>query len=125
MFEIKNLNCNNCDEYVFLTDTEDLDYDIYNIYDTLKQKKGETFSIIVDCLLRTGNSYNRFIELFYNKGKFHRSIIINPRDVDNNIKQSTMYELSINTKLLDESSMSKKEIEVVKGMIKNNEDLMI
>ena len=116
MFEIISVSESNYNQYVFLIDSEDLDYEIYDIFDALNSKEREV-KVLVDCFLRTGNSYNRFIELRFKDGKFINSIIINPRDVDDYIKQKTMYELSLNASLLDNSALSKWEIEVIKNLI--------
>lgn len=116
MFEIINVSESNYNQYVFLLDSEDLDYEIYDIYDALKTTEKEV-RVLVDCFLRTGNSYNRFIELKFNDGKFENGIIINPRDVDDYIKQKTMQELSLNKNLLDESALSKREIEIIKSLL--------
>lgn len=116
MFEIININESNYYQYVFLTDSEDLDYEIYDIYDALKATEKDV-KVLVDCFLRTGNLYNRFIELRFKDGIFTNSIIVNPRDVDDVIKQRTMQELSLNISLLDNSALSKREIELIKNMI--------
>ena len=117
MFEIINCSESYFKKYVFLTDSEDLDCEVYEIYDALKTEMGETFNIIVDSFLRTGNAYNRFVELCFSNGRFKDYIIINPRDIDEYIKKQTFKELYNNIALLDSSSLAEREKEIVKNVI--------
>ena len=117
MFEILKYDNENYNQYVFLTDCEDLDDEVYDIYDVLEPELGNSFRIIVDCLLRTGNAYNRFIQLVFSEGKLKESIIINPRNVDDYLKCNTLKQLSLNIDLLNCSALSIREKTIILNSI--------
>lgn len=117
MFKFINLKECNEKSYVFLTDTEDLEYQIYEIYDAAKEYLGETFEIIVDCFLRTGYMYNRFLLLKYVTGEYKDNLIINSRDVPYEIKVESENILKINKNLINNSSLSLKYVEIIKSQL--------
>lgn len=120
MFKFVNLKECNAKSYIFLTDTEELDYQIYEIYDTAKEYLGETFDIIVDCFLRTGFMYNRFLLLKYENGEYKDNLIINSRDIPYEIKSESEKILKSNINLIYSSSLSIKNIEIIKSQLNIN-----
>lgn len=117
MFEIIKCEDSFYTEYVLLIDSEDLDYEIYEIFDSLKEKNGNTFDVLVDCYLRTGNAYNRFIKICFLNGVFKESIIVNPRSVDDYLKNQSFNYIFKNNELLNNSALSNREKEVFKLLI--------
>ena len=117
MFKFVNLKEYDNKSYVFLTDTEDLEYQIYEIYDTAKEYLGDTFEIIVDCFLRTGFMYNRFLLLKYVNGEYKDNLIINSRDIPYEIKVESENILRLNKNLLYNSSLPLKSIDIIKSQI--------
>ena len=117
MFKFVNLKEYDNKSYVFLTDTEDLEYQIYEIYDTAKEHLGDTFEIIVDCFLRTGFMYNRFLLLKYVNGEYKDNLIINSRDIPYEIKLESESILKSNVNLIHSSSLSMRNIEIIKSQL--------
>lgn len=117
MFKLVNLKECNTKSYVFLTDTEDLEYQIYEIYDAAREYQGETFEIIVDCFLRTGFMYNRFLLLKYVNGEYKDNLIINSRDIPYEIKIESENIVKSNVNLIHSSSLSMRNIEIIKSQL--------
>ena len=117
MFKFVNLKEYDNKSYVFLTDTEDLEYQIYEIYDAAKEYLGDTFEIIVDCFLRTGFMYNRFLLLKYVNGEYKDNLIINSRDIPYEIKVESESILRSNVNLIHSSSLSMRDIEIIKSQL--------
>ena len=117
MFEIVNLRDSHINEYVFLTDVESIENQLLEIYEELKDNLGDSFSIIIDTFLRTGYDYNRFIEIKYNQGKYVGSLIVNYRDIPFELKKKTEELLRNDISLLDDSLLSKRNIEIVKSQL--------
>ena len=117
MFEIVNLRDSHINEYVFLTDVESIENQLLEIYEELKDNLGDSFSIIIDTFLRTGYDYNRFIEIKYNQGKYVRSLIVNYRDIPFELKKKSEELLRNDISLLDDSLLSKRNIEIVKSQL--------
>lgn len=114
MFEIVNLKDCQINQYVFLTDVESVENQLLDIYEELKDNLGDSFSIIIDTFLRSGYDYNRFIEIKYNEGKYVGSLIVNYRDVPFELKKKSEELLRTNISLLDDSLLSKRNIEIIK-----------
>lgn len=117
MFQIINLNDSYIEKYVFLTDVESIENQIFEIFDELNNSLGNTFSIIIDSFLRTGYDFNRFIEIKYNEGKYAGSLIVNYRDIPLEVKKKSEELLRMDINLLDESLLSKKTIEIIKSQL--------
>ena len=117
MFEIVNLRDSHINEYVFLTDVESIENHLLEIYEELKDNLGDSFSIIIDTFLRTGYDYNRFIEIKYNQGKYVGSLIVNYRDIPFELKKKSEELLRNDISLLDDSLLSKRNIEIVKSQL--------
>jgi|GEM_PF-2343808 hypothetical protein len=117
MFEIVNLRDSHINEYVFLTDVESIENQLLEIYEELKDNLGDSFSIIIDTFLRTGYDYNRFIEIKYNQGKYVGSLIVNYRDIPFELKKKSEELLRNDISLLDDSLLSKRNIEIVKSQL--------
>lgn len=98
--------------YVLLTTTEDPYYLYNDLYECLSSNMGRSFSIIIDLFLRNGFTFNRFIELEFIDGKA-KTRIINPREVAEEIKESTREYLKKNTNLLYDSALSQSTINFV------------
>ena len=117
MFEIVNLRDSHINEYVFLTDVESIENQLLEIYEELKDNLGDSFSIIIDTFLRTGYDYHRFIEIKYNQGKYVGSLIVNYRDIPFELKKKSEELLRNDISLLDDSLLSKRNIEIVKSQL--------
>lgn len=117
MFEIVNLRDSHINEYVFLTDVESIENQLLEIYEELKDNLGDSFSIIIETFLRTGYDYNRFIEIKYNQGKYVGSLIVNYRDIPFELKKKSEELLRNDISLLDDSLLSKRNIEIVKSQL--------
>lgn len=117
MFEIVNLRDSHINEYVFLTDVDSIENQLLEIYEELKDNLGDSFSIIIDTFLRTGYDYNRFIEIKYNQGKYVGSLIVNYRDIPFELKKKSEELLRNDISLLDDSLLSKRNIEIVKSQL--------
>ena len=117
MFEIDNLRDSHINEYVFLTDVESIENQLLEIYEELKDNLGDSFSIIIDTFLRTGYDYNRFLEIKYNQGKYVGSLIVNYRDIPFELKKKSEELLRNDISLLDDSLLSKRNIEIVKSQL--------
>lgn len=117
MFEIVNLNDSHINQYVFLTDVESVEDQLIEIYEKLKDNLGNSFSIIIDTFLRAGYDYNRFIEIKYNEGKYVGSLIVNYRDIPFELKKKSEELLRTDISLLDDSLLSKKNIEIIKAQL--------
>ena len=117
MFEIVNLRDSHINEYVFLTDVESIENQLLEIYEELKDNLGDSFSIIIDTFLRTGYDYNRFIEIKYNQGKYVGSLIVNYRDIPFELKKKSEELLRNDISLLDDSFLSKRNIEIDKSQL--------
>lgn len=106
------------EKLVFITSTEDLYYLQNDIYDELSKTNGENFTVLVDLFLRNGFSFNRFVSLQY-KGKKHCcSLIVNPREVSEEIKLRIKSYLKTHVELLYNSSLAKSIIDFVTTMEK-------
>lgn len=117
MFEIVNLRDSHINQYVFLTDVESIENQLLDIYEELKDNLGDSFSIIIDTFLRTGYDYNRFIEIKYNAGKYVGSLIVNYRDIPFELKKKSEDLLRSDISLLDDSLLSKRNIEIIKAQL--------
>ena len=117
MFKIVNLKDCQINQYVFLTDIESVENQLLDIYEELKDNLGDSFSIIIDTFLRSGYDYNRFIEIKYNKGKYVGSLIVNYRDVPFELKKKSEDFLRTDISLLDDSLLSKRNIEIIKAQL--------
>ena len=117
MFEIVNLRDSHINEYEFETDVESIENQLLEIYEELKDNLGDSFSIIIDTFLRTGYDYNRFIEIKYNQGKYVGSLIVNYRDIPFELKKKSEELLRNDISLLDDSLLSKRNIEIVKSQL--------
>ena len=117
MFEIVNLKDSNINQYVFLTDVESVENQLLEIYEELKEKLGHSFSIIIDTFLRAGYDYNRFIEIKYIEGKYVGSLIVNYRDIPFELKKKSEDLLRTDISLLDDSLLSKRNIEIIKTQL--------
>lgn len=117
MFEIISLEDSYINQYVFLTDSESIENQLFEIYNDLKKKIGSSFSIIIDSFLRTGYDYNRFIEIKYFEGKYVGSLIVNYKDIPFELKKKSEEILRTDMTLLDYSLLSKKNIEIIKSQL--------
>ena len=117
MFEIVELRDASIKKYVFLTDIESIENQLYEIYYKLKDNLGNSFRIIIDSFLRTGYNYNRFIEIKYSEGKYVGSLILNYRDVPIQLKKKSDDLLRMDIGLLDGSLLSKRYIEIIKSQL--------
>lgn len=117
MFEIVNLKDSHIKQYIFLTDIESIENQLIDIYEELKDYLGNSFSIIIDSFLRAGYDYNRFIEIKYNEGKYVGSLIVNYRDIPFELKKKSEDILRTNIELLDESLLSKRNINIIKSQL--------
>ena len=100
-----------------MTDVESIENQLLEIYEELKDNLGDSFSIIIDTFLRTGYDYNRFIEIKYNQGKYVGSLIVNYRDIPFELKKKSEELLRNDISLLDDSLLSKRNIEIVKSQL--------
>lgn len=117
MFEIVNLKDCQINQYVFLTDVESVENQLLDIYEELKDNLGDSFSIIIDTFLRSGYDYNRFIEIKYSQGKYVGSLIVNYRDIPLELKKKSEDFLRTDISLLDDSLLSKRNIEIIKAQL--------
>lgn len=101
------------DKVVFVNSVEDLHYLTDYIYKELSSNNGTKFSVLVDLLLRNGFSFNRYVLLSFDNGKY-KSIIVNPNDVSEEIKRNVRNYLKRNPQLLDNSTLSRKIIDFIK-----------
>lgn len=101
MKDFKIFKLNEYESYVLLVSNED----IYFLYDQLKQEL-DNQKIIIDLFYRNGFSFNRFIEMDFNKSQNQKSRIINPRFVSESIKNNTKEYFKNNENLLRKSSLS-------------------
>ena len=84
MKDFRIFKLNEYESYVLLVSNED----IYFLYDKLKKELNNQ-KIIIDLFYRNGFSFNRFIEIDFNKPQNQKSRIINPRFVSESIKNNT------------------------------------
>lgn len=98
---------------VFINGMEDLHFLVDYIYKDISKDNGTNFSVLVDLFLRNGFSFNRYVLLSFDKGKY-KSMIINPNDVSEEIKRNVRNYLKNNSKVLDNSSLPKKMIDFIK-----------
>lgn len=103
-------------DVVLITSTEDLYYLQENIYDELSKLNGENFSVLIDLFLRNGFSFNRFVSLHFKNKNNCKSLIVNPRDVSDDIKLEIRDYLKSNTSILEGSALTQKIINFVKSM---------
>lgn len=101
MKDFKIFKLNEYESYVLLVSNED----IYFLYDQLKQEL-DNQKIIIDLFYRNGFSFNRFIEMDFNKSQNQKSRIINPRFVSESIKNNTKEYFKNNENILRKSSLS-------------------
>lgn len=101
MKDFKIFKLNEYESYVLLVSNED----IYFLYDKLKQEL-DNQKIIIDLFYRNGFSFNRFVEIDFNKSQNQKSRIINPRFVSESIKNNTKEYFKNNENLLRKSSLS-------------------
>lgn len=113
MFDIYKVDDYKYDHYVFLNDSTDPDFIIDDIFENFNKSRGKNFDVLIDCFLRTGYSYNRFIEIHFRDSRYSGTTIINPRDISEIIKTNTTNILKKNTFLLNESSFTKREKEIL------------
>ena len=99
-FQIFKLN--EYESYVLLLSNDD----IYFLYDKLK-KTLKNQKIIIDLFYKNGFSFNRFVEIDFNKPQNQKSRIVNPRFVSEAIKNNTKDYFKNNQILLSTSSLSK------------------
>lgn len=100
-------------EVVFINSVEDLHFLVDDIYNDISKNNGTNFSVLVDLFLRNGFSFNRYVLLSFDNGKY-KSMIINPNDVSEEIKRNIRNYLKSNSKLLDNSSLPKKMTDFIK-----------
>ena len=106
MKSFKIFKINNDLEYILLTSTTDL----YFLYDEILKEyniKNKYFSIIIDMLYINGFTFNRFVQVFYENGKYKSSNIINPRNISEDIKYNTRKFFKENKDVLNNSTLSK------------------
>ena len=101
MKDFRIFKLNEYERYVLLVSNED----IYFLYDKLKKELNNQ-KIIIDLFYRNGFSFNRFIEIDFNKPQNQKSRIINPRFVSESIKNNTKEYFKNNENLLRKSSLS-------------------
>ncbi len=93
---------NNYESYVLLLSNEDM----YYLYDEIR-KVSNKGRVLVDMFYRNGFSFNRFIELIFNKENEVTSRVINPRYVSELIKENTHEYFKQNNEVLESSTLSK------------------
>lgn len=98
--------------YIFLNNTDDLYFLTNDIYDKLSSTQGNRFSVLVDLFLRNGYSFNRYVLLNFDNGKYN-SIIINPNDVSEFSKRKINEYLKNNKSVLENGSLTNSTIDFV------------
>lgn len=101
------------EKLVFITCTEDLYYLQDDIYDDLSRIYGPSFSVLVDLFLRNGYSFNRFVSLQYKGRNDCSSLIVNPREVSEELKAKIRSYLNSHSELLSNSALTESTIKFV------------
>ena len=97
---------NNNQKYVLVTSTTDL----YYLYDEIIKEiniKEASFSILVDMIFINGFTFNRFLQLVFENGKYSHTNIVNPRNVSEELKSNTKNYFKQNKNILNYSTISK------------------
>jgi len=98
------------DKVVLITCTEDLYFLQNDIYEELSKIEGEKFTVLVDLFLRNGFSFNRFVSLNYDGIDNCQSLIVNPREVSEEIKSKIRRYLKTHIELLNNSALTQGNI---------------
>lgn len=98
---------------ILITSIEDLYFLQNEIYDELSVTYGENFTVLVDLFLRNGFSFNRFVALYFNGKENCKTIVVNPREVSDEIKFKIRSFLIKNRIIINESALSKNIIDFV------------
>lgn len=117
MFRIVELEDCEIKQYVFLTDAESVESQLDDIYDTLKDKLGISFVVVVDTFLRSGFRDNRFIGIKFVDGKHVFSYIVDYKSVPYTLKRKSFELIYDDVNLLDDSLISKRYVDVMKQFI--------
>lgn len=114
-FKVFNINSFDKD-VIFLNTIEDLYFLKDEIFQTLSDKYGNNFQVIIDHFITNGFSFNRFSILTFSGKEKSNSYVINPRDVPEEIKIQILSYLKENTDILEESSLPISVKEFVKNL---------
>lgn len=125
MFRIVELEDCEIKQYVFLTDAESVESQLADIYDSLKDKLGSSFTVIVDTLLRGKPILDRFIEIKFDNGKYVGSSIFDYKEIPYELEKESEYILMTNMSLLDNSLWSEEQIKNFKNWCKRKPGLII
>lgn len=117
MFRIVELEDCEIKQYVFLTDAESVESQLDDIYDTLKDKLGSSFVVVVDTFLRSGFRDNRFIGIKFVDGKHVFSYIVDYDSVPYALKRKSFELIYDDVNLLDDSLISKRCVDAMKQFI--------
>ena len=112
-YQVFKFDNENNEKVVFVTSTEDLYYLQYDIFDDLSKTNGENFTVLVDLFLRNGFSFNRFASLKYEGKDKCRTLIVNPRDVSEEIKFKIRNYLITHIEILNNSALMRNTINFV------------
>jgi hypothetical protein len=104
---------------IFINSTEDLYFLQDEIYDIISKTDGERFTVLVDLFLRNGFSFNRFVSLKYNGKRDCKSIIVNPREVSEEIKSKINLYLREHESILENSALTTSVKYFVKRKLQN------
>lgn len=112
-FELFKVDNEIINKYILITTTEDIYYLYDEIYGVLSKDMGTAhFKITVDLFLRNGFTFNRFLVLEFMDGKV-KSLVLNPREVPEILKENTKSFLRSNNFILRESALSKSAIDFI------------
>lgn len=103
------------DKVVFITSTEDLYYLQDEIYNELSKTYGDNFTVLVDLFLRNGFSFNRFVTLNFKGVGQCQSLIVNPREVSEEIKSKISNYLKTHFNLLSNSALTQSTINFIES----------
>lgn len=117
MFKIVELENCGIDKYVFLTNADSIESQLYDIYDALKDKLGSSFTIIVDAFLRSGYRDNRFIALVFEDGQNVFNYIVDYGKVQYELKRKSFDLIYDDVSLLDDSLIAKRYADIMKNFI--------
>lgn len=102
-------------EVLLITSLEDVYYLYSEIYDNLSKKYGSSFSILIDLFLRNGFSFNRFAKIIFTDRNKYKIILVNQRDVSEEVKANIRKYLKSNIKVLERSTLSSNAIDFIKN----------
>jgi hypothetical protein len=103
------------DKVVFITSTEDLYYLQDDIYTELSKTNGDNFTVLVDLFLRNGFTFNRFVALNFKGAGQCQSLIVNPREVSEEIKLKISNHIKTHSDLLNNSTLTQNTINFIKS----------